>query len=88
VRFVARDRIGDVNDYVRSTCPSCGWIYYPSTGILPGGIVEYGETLEQCVIHEPKEETGLEITDLTQICRFLSQRSLWADAPLRFPSRG
>ncbi|WP_069165841.1 NUDIX hydrolase [Nocardia altamirensis] len=28
---------------------------------LPGGIMEIGETLEQCVIRETKEETGLDI---------------------------
>lgn len=28
---------------------------------LPGGTMEIGETLEQCVIRETKEETGLDI---------------------------
>ncbi|BCJ76308.1 putative MutT/NUDIX-like protein [Catellatospora sp. IY07-71] len=28
---------------------------------LPGGVMEIGETLQQCVIREVKEETGLEI---------------------------
>lgn len=36
---------------------------------LPGGIVEYGEKIENCVIREVKEETGLEtkILDLVGI---------------------
>ncbi|QIS24678.1 NUDIX domain-containing protein [Nocardia terpenica] len=28
---------------------------------LPGGVMDIGETLEQCVIRETKEETGLDI---------------------------
>ncbi|WP_327147830.1 NUDIX domain-containing protein [Nocardia sp. NBC_01329] len=28
---------------------------------LPGGVMEIGKTLEQCVVRETKEETGLEI---------------------------
>jgi ADP-ribose pyrophosphatase YjhB (NUDIX family) len=31
---------------------------------LPGGVMEIGETLEQCVVRETKEETGLDI-DIT-----------------------
>jgi len=34
---------------------------------LPGGIVEYGETTEDCVVREVKEETGLD----TEVVRLI-----------------
>lgn len=39
--------------------PPYGWA-------IPGGYVEYGETVETTAVREAKEETGLELEDLRQ----------------------
>jgi len=44
---------------VKRKNPPYGWA-------LPGGFVEYGETVEQTAVREAKEETGLDLVDLKQ----------------------
>ena len=41
---------------------------WPGRSVVPGGHVELGETLEQTVLREAKEESGLDVYDLEFIC--------------------
>ena len=51
--------IGDGIVIIKRSNPPFGWA-------LPGGFVDYGESLEEAVRREAKEETGLELTSLKQ----------------------
>ncbi len=44
---------------IKRSNPPLGWA-------LPGGFVDYGESLEEAVVREAKEETGLDITGVRQ----------------------
>jgi len=60
--FVTVDSIIEVEKgivIIERSNPPFGWA-------LPGGFVDYGESLEEAVKREAKEETGLDITDIKQ----------------------
>jgi len=52
-------RVGDKVLLIHRRNEPVGWA-------LPGGFVEYGETVENAVRREMREETGLELADLEQ----------------------
>lgn len=62
--FITVDAVIELNKdeivIVRRSNPPFGWA-------LPGGFIDYGETLEQAVIREAKEETNLDITKIRQM---------------------
>jgi O-acetyl-ADP-ribose deacetylase (regulator of RNase III)/ADP-ribose pyrophosphatase YjhB (NUDIX family) len=60
--FTTVDAIIEINDgivIIKRSNPPFGWA-------LPGGFVDYGESLEDAVIREAKEETGLDLTEIRQ----------------------
>lgn len=60
--FTTVDVIIEINDgivVIERSNPPFGWA-------LPGGFVDYGESLEEAVTREAKEETGLDLIDLRQ----------------------
>jgi ADP-ribose pyrophosphatase YjhB (NUDIX family) len=52
--------IGDKVVLIKRKNPPPGWA-------IPGGFVDYGETLEQAATREAKEETSLDIVNLRQL---------------------
>jgi nucleoside triphosphatase len=52
---------------------------WPGWFVVPGGHVELGERIEQTVIREAKEETGLDVRDLHFLCwqEFIYDPSFW-----------
>jgi len=61
--FVTVDAIIDIDGKVvliKRSNPPFGWA-------IPGGFLDYNESVEDCAAREAKEETGLDISDLEQM---------------------
>ena len=50
--------------------------YMPLTWDIPGGTVEFGETVEEALVRELKEETGIDITPLQPIYAYTNLSQL------------
>ncbi|MFA5117645.1 MAG: NUDIX hydrolase [Candidatus Omnitrophota bacterium] len=60
--FVTVDAIIELKEgivIIKRSNPPFGWA-------LPGGFVDYGESLEKAAVREAKEETGLDLFDVKQ----------------------
>lgn len=60
--FITVDAIIEINGgivIIERSNPPFGWA-------LPGGFVDYGESLEEAVVREAREETGLKLLDIEQ----------------------
>lgn len=68
--FITVDVIIEINDaivLIKRSNPPFGWA-------LPGGFVDYGESLEQAALREAKEETNLDLEDLRQLHTYSTPR--------------
>jgi O-acetyl-ADP-ribose deacetylase (regulator of RNase III)/ADP-ribose pyrophosphatase YjhB (NUDIX family) len=60
--FITVDAIIEINEgivIIERSNPPFGWA-------LPGGFVDYGESLEEAVVREAREETGLDVSGVKQ----------------------